>query len=96
VPSLLQILQALEVELHHPDVRRNPARLAQLLHPEFHEGTRVGTVYKGQVNCCLVSQKHDSNTQESTGQDHGSLLTFLADIARMCWANPAVLRGQYL
>jgi hypothetical protein len=45
VPSLLQILQALEVELHHPDVRRNPARLAQLPHPEFHEVGRSGRMY---------------------------------------------------
>jgi hypothetical protein len=45
VPSPLQILQALEVELHHPDVRRNPARLAQLLHREFHEVGRSGRMY---------------------------------------------------
>ncbi len=45
MPSLLQIIRTLEVELHHPDVRRNPARLAQLLHPEFHEVGRSGRIY---------------------------------------------------
>ena len=39
---LLQELQALEVELHHPGVRCSRDRLNQLLHPEFHEVGRSG------------------------------------------------------
>ncbi len=42
---LLQELQALEVELHHPGVRCNRERLEQLLHPEFHEVGRSGRAY---------------------------------------------------
>ena len=40
--SLLSQLQILEVELHHPGVRLSHERLAQLLHPEFHEVGRSG------------------------------------------------------
>lgn len=43
--ALLPLLQALEVELHHPGVRCNAARLEQLLHPEFHEVGRSGCPY---------------------------------------------------
>ncbi len=43
--SLLQELQALEAELHHPGVRVNRVRLEQLLHPEFHEVGRSGRAY---------------------------------------------------
>lgn len=43
--SLISELQALEVELHHPGVRCDHARLQQLLHPEFHEVGRSGRAY---------------------------------------------------
>jgi hypothetical protein len=43
--SLLQELQALEVELHHPGVRCSRERLETLLHPEFHEVGRSGRSY---------------------------------------------------
>lgn len=42
---LLQELQALEVELHHPGVRCSRERLEQLLHSEFHEVGRSGRAY---------------------------------------------------
>jgi hypothetical protein len=45
VTSLLQELQTLEVELHHPGVRCNRVRLEQLLHSEFHEVGRSGRAY---------------------------------------------------
>jgi hypothetical protein len=45
VSSLLQELQTLEVELHHPGVRCSRERLEQLLHPEFHEVGRSGRSY---------------------------------------------------
>ena len=43
--SLLQQLQALEVELHHPGVRCDRVRLEQLLHPDFQEVGRSGRQY---------------------------------------------------
>ncbi|MDP3224301.1 MAG: nuclear transport factor 2 family protein [Rubrivivax sp.] len=43
--ALLDELRALEVELHHPGVRCNPARLEALLHPGFHEVGRSGARY---------------------------------------------------
>lgn len=43
--ALLATLQALEVELHHPGVRCDARRLAQLLHPDFHEVGRSGREY---------------------------------------------------
>ncbi len=42
---LLQELQSLEGELHHPGVRCSRERLEQLLHPEFHEVGRSGRSY---------------------------------------------------
>ncbi len=42
---LLDHLQALEVELHHPGVRCDAARLERLLHPDFHEVGRSGRAY---------------------------------------------------
>jgi hypothetical protein len=45
VSPLLQELQALEVELHHPGVRCSRERLEKLLHPEFHEVGRSGRSY---------------------------------------------------
>jgi len=44
-PDLLEILQRLETELHRLETRRNPARLAKLLHPDFEEFGRSGRVY---------------------------------------------------
>ncbi|EJE53169.1 hypothetical protein PMI14_02068 [Acidovorax sp. CF316] len=43
--ALLATLQALEVELHHPGVRCDAQRLAQLLHTDFHEVGRSGRQY---------------------------------------------------
>ena len=43
--SLLTTIQRLEVELHHPGVRCDVARLQQLLHPDFHEVGRSGREY---------------------------------------------------
>lgn len=43
--SLLQAIQALEVELHHPGVKCSRQRLEQLLHPAFHEVGRSGRAY---------------------------------------------------
>jgi hypothetical protein len=42
---LLDEIQALETELHHPGARGDVARLEQLLHPQFHEVGRSGRAY---------------------------------------------------
>ncbi|NML18783.1 nuclear transport factor 2 family protein [Azohydromonas caseinilytica] len=44
-PSLLDQLQSLESELHHPGRPCSRARLEQLLHPGFHEVGRSGNPY---------------------------------------------------
>ena len=43
--TLLADLQALEVELHHPGVPCDRARLEELLHTDFHEVGRSGRRY---------------------------------------------------
>lgn len=43
--ALLNTLQALEAELHHPGVRCSRQRLEALLHPDFHEVGRSGRAY---------------------------------------------------
>jgi hypothetical protein len=43
--ELLNQLQALELELHHPGVHCSRERLEQLLHPRFHEVGRSGRPY---------------------------------------------------
>jgi hypothetical protein len=43
--TLLAELQALEVELHHPGVACDFARLEELLHTDFHEVGRSGRRY---------------------------------------------------
>jgi hypothetical protein len=43
--DLLQQLRDLEVALHNPDVRCNPARLDELLHDSFTEFGRSGRSY---------------------------------------------------
>jgi hypothetical protein len=55
--SLLQELQALEVELHHPGVRSSRDRLERLLHPEFHEVGRSGTQYDRETVIRFLSSR---------------------------------------
>lgn len=57
-PALLQALQALEVELHHPGVRLDARRLGELLHADFHEVGRSGRAYDRQtVAAFLAAQR---------------------------------------
>ena len=44
-PGLIDVLRELEVTLHQPAVRSDPARLGQLLHLSFREFGRSGTEY---------------------------------------------------
>ncbi len=43
--ELLNLIQMLEVELHRPMVRRDPRRVAALLHEDFEEIGRSGLRY---------------------------------------------------
>lgn len=45
VRSLLEKLRSLEVQLHQPQLRSDPARLGELLHPRFIEIGRSGEAY---------------------------------------------------
>ena len=55
--SLLSQLQILEVELHYPGVRPSHERLAQLLHPEFHEVGRSGRTYTRETVVSYLSSR---------------------------------------
>lgn len=62
--QLLGMLQALEVELHHPGVRCSRGRLEFLLHPDFHEVGRSGSAYsRDTVIHFLVSQEQHARVQ---------------------------------
>ena len=54
--SLLQQLQSLEVELHHPGARCSRERLEQLLHPEFSEVGRSGRAYSRETVVNYLSE----------------------------------------
>ena len=62
--QLLDMLQALEVELHHPGVRCSRGRLEFLLHPDFHEVGRSGSAYsRDTIIHRLVSQEQHARVQ---------------------------------
>lgn len=54
----LSILTALECELHEPRVRRDRARLDELLHPTFSEFGRSGNAYtKTEIITLLLNEQ---------------------------------------
>ncbi len=64
---LLQELQALEVELHHPGVRCSRERLEQLLHPEFYEVGRSGRTYDRETVITFLAEKESQPIVVSQG-----------------------------
>ena len=64
---LLQELQALEVELHHPGVRCNRERLEQLLHPEFYEVGRSGRTYDRETVITFLAAQESQPVVVSQG-----------------------------
>lgn len=56
---LLELLRTLELEVHHPGSCRDPARLDQLLHPDFHEVGRSGKPYDRQCTISLLLNRTD-------------------------------------
>lgn len=72
--DLLSLLQALEVELHHPGTRCIRSRLAELLHPDFIEVGRSGRTYDREtVLGFLASQSTHAHIESE-----GFLLALLA------------------
>jgi hypothetical protein len=63
--SLLQVLQALEVELHHPGVRCSRSRLEQLLHRDFHEVGRSGRQYDRATVIKFLAEQQSPPSVES-------------------------------
>jgi len=54
---LLETLQALETELHHPGTPCTPDRLQALLHPQFHEVGRSGLAYDRATVTAYLAQR---------------------------------------
>jgi hypothetical protein len=65
--TLLAAIQALEVEIHQPDVRSDLSRLDQLLHPRFREFGRSGRIYTKAEMLAEFSQQ--LQTHEVWSQD---------------------------
>ena len=65
--SLLQQLQSLEVELHHPGARCSRERLQQLLHPEFSEVGRSGRAYSRETVVHYLSEAEAHPSVASQG-----------------------------
>jgi hypothetical protein len=65
--SLLATLRELECELHQPECRRDQARLAQLLAPDFREFGRSGASYTR--DHILVSLPSDPDPPRIHAQD---------------------------
>lgn len=63
--DLLQQLQALEVELHHPGARSRRSRLGELLHPEFTEVGRSGRTYDRETVLGFLTSQSTSAQVES-------------------------------
>lgn len=65
--GLLQELQSLEVELHHPGVRCHRERLERLLHPAFHEVGRSGRQYDRETVVSYLASVHSRPAVVSDG-----------------------------
>ena len=65
--DLLQELQQLEAELHHPGVRCSRARLERLLHPDFHEVGRSGQQYDRDTIIRFLASLETQPSVESGG-----------------------------
>jgi hypothetical protein len=73
--TLLATIQALEVELHHPGVRCDVARLDQLLHPDFHEVGRSGRQYDRPTVMRFLAEEGGAPAIESSDFRLGQLAT---------------------
>jgi len=75
--KLLDVIRALEVELHHPGVRCSATRLQQLLHKDFHEIGRSGRAYDQET---IVRFLGEQKVSPSVVSDEFSLAQLASDI----------------
>jgi hypothetical protein len=87
VHSLLNELQALEVELHHPGVRCSRTRLQQLLHPDFHEVGRSGKPYDRET---VVEYLASLESQPVVASDCFALLELAPHVALLTYRSAQV------
>jgi hypothetical protein len=93
VHSLLNELQALEVELHHPGVRCSRSRLEHLLHPDFHEVGRSGRTYDRQT---VVGYLAALEVQPVVASDCFSLVELGPQVALLTYRSAHVEPGKGL
>jgi len=65
--DLLPLLQALEVELHHPGTRCSRQRLSELIHPDFTEVGRSGRTYDRETVLSFLAAQDTHAQVESEG-----------------------------
>ena len=90
---LLQELQALEVELHHPGVRCSRERLEQLLHPEFHEVGRSGRSYTRET---IINFLASQETQPVIASEEFSVSVLAPGVALLTYRSAHVEQGARL
>ena len=91
--SLLNELQALEVELHHPGVRCSRTRLEQLLHPDFHEVGCSGKPYDRET---VVEYLASLESQPVVASDCFALLELAPHVALLTYRSAQVEPGKGL
>ena len=68
--SLVQTLSRLEAELHQPMVRRNSAQVRRLLHPDFEEVGRSGSLYTREAIVAALLDETEPSTGEITADSY--------------------------
>lgn len=90
---LLQELRTLEVELHHPGVLCSRERLAQLLHPDFHEVGRSGRAYSRET---VVNFLAAQASQPVVASEAFSVSELGPGVALLSYRSAQVEQGQVL
>ena len=90
---LLQELQTLEVELHHPGVRCSRERLEELLHPDFHEVGRSGRAYSRET---IVNFLAAQESQPAVASDAFSVSELSPGVALLSYRSAHVDQGKSL
>jgi hypothetical protein len=93
VRSLLQELQALEVELHHPGTRCSRERLEQLLHRDFNEVGRSGRQYSRET---VVRFLESLESQPAVVSDSFAVVELGPNIALLTYRSAHVEAGRTL
>ena len=86
--SLLSHLQALEIELHQPSVRRDPGRLDALLHRDFLEFGRSGATYSKQD---MLANLQSAVAQAEIEADRFAVRALASDVALLTYRSAALL-----